>query len=129
MTTSVPTFAGWRALGTVVGSTNATLDGQQLLPDALVFPGQAVAVRDGAAMITLAQGSRLVFGRDTAAVFQQEEIEPAVLLTEGSLSIYRDNDAQRVRIRAGEVSVVPEFGFKTVGEIAMLNGAVIVRRN
>jgi hypothetical protein len=125
-TICVPLLAGSRAIGTVVGSTNATLEGQPPFPNALVFTGQSLTVKDGAAVISLTQGSRLVFGRETTAVFRQEEIEPAVLLRQGTLLLYHNDSARTLRIRAGDISVVPELGFKTVGEVALLNGAVVV---
>ena len=113
-------------LGSVAGSTNATVGGQPLLPNSLIFAGETLNVTDGAAVITLYNGVRLVFGQDTIASFLQDHVQVVVSLEQGGLSVYQRNGAATVRVKAGEVSVVPETGFQTLGQVAMLNGTVVV---
>jgi len=36
------------------------------------------------------------------------------------------NDGTPVRVKAGEISITPAAGFKSLGEVAMLNGSVVV---
>ena len=36
------------------------------------------------------------------------------------------NDGTPVRVKAGEISITPSAGFKTLGEVAMLNGSLVV---
>jgi hypothetical protein len=122
----IPLSAGLTPLGSVAGSTNATIGGQVPLPNTLIFPGETLKVADGAAVISLYNGIRLVFGQDTTGSFLQYRSELVVLLEQGSLSVYQRNGAGTVRVKAGEISVVPELGFQTLGQVAMLNGAVVV---
>src|SRR5438552_3822218 len=123
---SIPAFAGSAVVGSVGGSMNATLGGQPLLPNSVIFSGDSLKVRDGATVIALASGSRLVFGRETEARFLREGNGVTVLLGEGSVSVYHPEGSAEVRVNANNVSIAPAPGFKTLGEVAMLNGAIMV---
>src|SRR5436309_929597 len=123
---SIPAFAGSAVVGSVAGSMNATLGGQPLLPNSVIFSGDSLKVRDGATVIALASGSRLVFGRETEARFLREGNGVTVLLGEGSVSVYHPEGSAEVRVNANNVSIAPAPGFKTLGEVAMLNGAIMV---
>jgi hypothetical protein len=68
----------------------------------------------------------MVLGRDTVASFLRDSNEVTVLLGQGSVSVFHDVDGMPVRMKIGNVSVVPVSGFKTLGEVAMLNGTVVV---
>jgi hypothetical protein len=68
----------------------------------------------------------MVFGRDTAASFLRDSNEVTVLLGQGNVSVFHDGGGIPVRMKIGDVSVIPVSGFKTLGEVAMLNGAVVV---
>jgi hypothetical protein len=68
----------------------------------------------------------MVFGRDTVASFLRDSDEVTVLLGQGNVSVFHDVSGTPVRMKIGDVSVVPVSGFKTLGEVAMLNGTVIV---
>jgi hypothetical protein len=105
---------------------NATLGGQALLPNTTVFSGDSLQVKDGAAVVAIGQGSRLVFGRETVASFLREAGEVTVLLGQGNVSMYQAQAGVGLRVKVGTVSVVPVAGFKTLGEVAMVNGAVVV---
>ena len=113
-------------IGSVAGGANASIGGQSILPSTLIFSGETLTVADGAAVITMYNGSRLVFGKDTTASFQQQRSEVTVLLEQGSVSVYHRNTFGTVRVRAGEISVVPESGFQTLGQVAILNDAIVV---
>jgi len=121
----VPAFA-LAPLGSVAGSTNATLGGRPLLPNALIFTGETLKVAEGAAIVTLRNGIRLVSSQDTTVSFQQGPSEVVVSLEQGSVSVYQRGGAGRVRLKIGDVSVVPETGFQTLGQVAMLDGVVVV---
>ena len=123
---SIPAFAGSAVVGSVAGSMNATLGGQPLLPNSVIFSGDSLKVRDGATVIALASGSRLVFGRETEASFLREGNGVTVLLGGGSVSVYHPEGSAEVRVKANDVSIAPAPGFKTLGEVAMLNGAIVV---
>jgi hypothetical protein len=123
---ALPALAGSAVVGSVAGSMNATVGGQTLLPNTTLFSGDSLQVKDGVAVVALGSASRMVFGRDTAASFLQDPNEVTVLLTQGSVSLSHEANGMPVRMRIGDVSVVSVWGFKTLGEVAMLNGAVVV---
>src|SRR2546426_1506071 len=129
---SMATFASGRAsagsavIGSVAGSRNATLGGEPLLPSAVVFSGDSLKVGDGATVIALSQGSRLVFGRETQASFLRDGNAVAVLLGQGSVSLYHPEGGAELRVKVNGLSIEPARGFKTLGEVAMLDGAVVV---
>ena len=121
-----PVFAGSAVVGSVAGTMNATVGGQTLLPNTTLFSGDSLQVKDGVAVVALGNASRMVFGRDTVASFLRESDEVTVLLGQGSISVFHDVSGAPVRMKIGDVSVVPVSGFKTLGEVAMLNGVVVV---
>jgi hypothetical protein len=105
---------------------NATVGGQTLLPNTTLFSGDNLQVKDGMAVVALGSASRIVFGRDTVASFLRDSNEVTVLLSQGNVSVFHDVAGMAVRMKIGNVSVAPVSGFKTLGEIAMLNGAAVV---
>lgn len=123
---SVSAFGGSAVVGSVAGSMNATMGGQALLPNTTVFSGDSLAVKDGAAVVAVDPGGRLVFGRETVASFLRETGEVTVLLGQGNVSLYRAAEGVSLRVKVGEVSILPAAGFKTLGEVALLNGVVVV---
>jgi len=126
LVTAVPAFAGSAVVGSVAGSMNATVCGQTLLPNTTLFSGDSLQVKDGMAVVALGSASRIVFGRDTVASFLGDSNEVTVLLGQGNVSVFHDVAGMPVRMKIGNVSVVPVSGFKTLGEVAMLNGAIVV---
>ena len=123
---AVPVFAASAVVGSVAGSLNATVGGQTLLPNTTLFSGDSLQVKDGVAVVALGSTSRIVFGRDSMASFLRDSNEVTVLLSQGNVSVFRDVDGIPVRMKIGDVSVVPVSGFKTLGEVATLNGTVVV---
>jgi len=122
----VPAFGGSAVVGSVAGSMNATLGGQALIPNTTIFSGDSLQVKDGAAVVAVGRGSRLVFGRETVASFLREASEVTVLLGQGNVSLYQGQAGVNLRVKVGTVTVAPTGEFKTLGEIAMVNGAVVV---
>jgi len=122
----LPAFAGSAIVGSVAGSMNATVGGQTLLPNTTLFSGDSLQVKDGVAVVALGSTSRMVFGHDTVASFLRESDEVTVLLGQGNVSVFHNADGMPVRMKVGTVSVVPVSGFKTLGEVALLNGTVVV---
>jgi len=122
----LPAFAGSAIVGSVAGSMNATVGGQTLLPNTTLFSGDSLQVKDGVAVVALGSTSRMVFGHDTVASFLRGSNEVTVLLGQGSVSLFHNADGMPVRMKIGTVSVTPVSGFKTLGEVAMLNGTVVV---
>jgi len=122
----VPALAGSVVVGSVAGSMNATVGGQALLPNTTLFSGDSLQVKDGVAVVALGGASRIVFGRDTAASFLRDSYEVTVLLDQGNVSLFQDAEGTPVRMKIGDVAIAPVSGFKTLGEVAMLNGAVVI---
>jgi len=123
---AAPVFAGSAVVGSVSGSMNATVSGQAVLPNATLFSGDNLQVKDGLAVVALGTSSRMVFGRNTVASFLRDSNEVTVLLDQGSVSLFHDANGAPVRMKIGTLSVVPVSGFKTLGEVALLNGAVVI---
>ncbi len=119
-----PMMAGSAAIGSVAGSRNATLSGQAMVPNTTVFSGDSLQVRNGVAVVAMDKGSRMVFGQQTEASFLRGENDVTVLLGHGNVSLYHPGASGALRVKAGDVTVQPASGYKTLGEVAMLNGAV-----
>jgi hypothetical protein len=123
---AAPAFAGSAVIGSVAGSLNATVGGQALVPNSVIFSGDSLQVRDGAAVIALENGSRMAFGRETEASFLRGSSGVEVLLGHGDVSMYQSDGRMGLAVKAGEYEVRPAGGYKTLGEVAMLNGLVTV---
>jgi hypothetical protein len=121
-----PMMAGSAAIGSVAGSRNATLSGQEMVPNTTVFSGDSLQVRNGVAVVAMDKGSRMVFGEQTAASFLRTADNVTVLLGHGNVSLYHPGESLGLQVKAGDVTVAPASGYKTLGEVAMLNGAVQV---
>ncbi len=126
MMSVVPTFGASAVVGSVAGGTNATIGGQALVPNTTLFSGDSLRVRDGAAVVAMGMGSRMVFGRETVASFERGTDEVTVLLGQGNVSMYHPESGMAMRVKIGEVTVLAEKGYKTLGEVAMVNGTVVV---
>jgi hypothetical protein len=122
----IPMMAGSAAIGSVAGSRNATLSGQAVAPNTTVFSGDSLQVRDGVAVVAMDKGSRMVFGQETEASFLRTANKVTVLLGRGNVSLYHPGASLGLQVKAGGVTVAPASGYKTLGEVAMLNGAVQV---
>jgi hypothetical protein len=122
----MPVLAGSAAIGSVAGSRNATLSGEAMVPNTTVFSGDNLQVRDGVAVVAMDQGNRMVFGRETQASFLREAKDVTVLLSRGDVSMYHPGASLGVRVKAGDATVSPVPGTKTLGEVAMLDGSLVV---
>jgi hypothetical protein len=122
----VPMLGASAVVGSVAGGTNATIGGQVLVPNTTLFSGDSLRVRDGAAVVAMGMGSRMVFGRETEASFERGADEVTVTLGQGNVSMYHPENGMAMRVKIGEVSVLAEKGYKTLGEVAMVNGTVVV---
>ncbi|HLY61066.1 MAG TPA: hypothetical protein VKV95_09985 [Terriglobia bacterium] len=121
-----PSFAASAVIGSVAGGTNATIGGQALMPNTTLFSGDSLQVKDGAAVVAMGMGSRMVFGRETLASFEKGTDDVTVTLAQGNVSMYHPVNGTAMRVKIGDVSVLVEKGYKTLGEVAMVNGAVVV---
>ncbi|HUI42452.1 MAG TPA: hypothetical protein VL523_10840, partial [Terriglobia bacterium] len=90
------------------------------------FSGDSLQVRDGAAVVALENGNRMAFGRETEASFLREANAVEVVLGQGNVSLYQASNRTGMKVKAGEYEVAPATGYKTLGEVAMLNGVVTV---
>jgi len=126
MLASVPVFAGSAVVGSVAGTMNASIGGQALLPNTTIFSGDSLQVKDGAAVVALDNGNRVALGKDTVASFERNDNTVTVVLTEGGVSLFNSDSKAALRVRAGGVTVEPVPGFKTMGEVAMMNGTILV---
>jgi hypothetical protein len=123
---AAPAYPGPAVVGLVAGSTNASVGGETILPNTTLFSGDRLEVNDGVAVVALGSTSRMVFGRDTVASFLRESDDVTVLLGHGEVSLFHAESAVPVRVKAGDISVVPVSGFETLGGVAAGNGFVVV---
>jgi hypothetical protein len=126
MVAVAPALAGSAVIGSVAGSMNASIGGQALLPNTTIFSGDSLQVKDGVAVIAVGNNSRVIFGRDTVASFLRDNNAVTVVLSQGNVSLLHASEGTPVRVKAGEVAVTAAGGFKTLGEVAMLNGSVVI---
>jgi hypothetical protein len=118
--------AGPTAIGSLVGSRNATLDGQAPLPHTTMLSGDDLQVNDGLAIVALDQGNRMILGRGTEASFSREADGVTVSLARGNVSLYHSEEGSGFRVKAGDVTVAPAKGYRTLGEVAMADGLLLV---
>jgi hypothetical protein len=124
--TSIPAPASSAAIGSVTATTNATLNGQPLLPKSAVFSGDMLSVKNGAVEIVLSDGSRLVFGQDTEASFLGEVNVVTAVLGHGTVVLFHPTGSAGLQLKVSDFLIVPAEEFKTQGQVAMLNGEVVV---
>ncbi|HET7212240.1 MAG TPA: hypothetical protein VFL79_01515 [Terriglobia bacterium] len=117
---------GPAAVGSLVGSRNATLDGHAPLPHTVLLSGDKVAVKDGLAMVTLDRGNRMILGRDSEAVFLREAGVLTIEITRGNLSLYHSPGGSGLRVKAGNVTVAPAGYPEALGEFALADGLLMV---
>jgi hypothetical protein len=123
---AVPAVAGSAVIGSVAASMNATVGGQTLFPNTTLFSDDRLQVGEGLAVLTLGSASRTVFGHDTVASFLRDSNEVTVLVGQGNVYVVQDVKGIAVRVKVGDVSVVPVSGFTTLGKVAALNGTIVV---
>jgi hypothetical protein len=119
-------MGGPTPVGSLVGSTNATLNGHTPLPHTAVLSGDSLQVSNGLAVVALDQGNRMVMGRDTKAAFSREGNTVMVALARGTISLYHPKATRSFRVKVGEAVVSPFQAPQTLGEIAMTNGLLLV---
>src|SRR2546423_13089561 len=105
---------------------NATVSGQPLIPNAVVFSGDNLNVANGATVLALGDGSRLMFGRDTKASFLRDGDQVTVQLEQGSVSVYHTGANSGLRVKVNDVSIEPVAGFTTMGQVAAVKGGIAV---
>jgi hypothetical protein len=119
-------FAGSAVVGSVAGSMNATVGGHEVVPNATIFSGDSLQVKEGVAVIAVGRGSRMVFGRESTVSFSREADSVTAVLGQGNVSVFYPDGGVGVRVKVGEVTIAPAKGFKTLGEVAMANGTIVV---
>jgi len=119
-------LGGSAAIGTIAGGLHATVGGEAIQPNTVVFSGDSLRVADGAAVVSMKTGSRVILGQRTAASFLQGSDEVILVLEQGNVSMYHPASATPLRVRLGALSVGSVRGFNTRGDVAMLDGVVVV---
>src|SRR5712692_7208165 len=115
--TSILARASSAAIGSVTATTNATLNGQPLLPRSAIFSGDTLAVKNGAVEIALSDGSRLVFGQDTEASFLGEGTLVTAVLGQGTVVLFHPKGSAGLQLKVSDFLIVPAEEFKTQGEV------------
>ena len=123
---AAPALAGSVAIGSVAGSMNARLSGQSLMANTTIFSGDSLEVRDGVAVVAIGNNNRLIFGRNTHASFIRDSSEVSVLLSQGDISLLHPIDGTPLRVKADQISLTPVAGMKTLVDVAVLEGTVVI---
>lgn len=113
-------------IGSLVGSKNATLDGQVPLPYTTVLNGDTLQVNDGLAMVALNHGNRMMLGSGSEASFSRQADGITVSLARGNMSLYHAEAGTGFKVKVGNVIVAPAQGYRTMGEVAMVDGLLLV---
>ncbi len=113
-------------IGSLVASRNATLDGQAPLSHTTMLSGDSLQVNDGLAIVALDQGNRMILGRGTEASFLRQADGVTVSLARGNVSLYHSQQGSGFRVKVGDVTVAPAKGYRTLGEVAMADGLLMV---
>jgi|SRR5271157_940190 len=125
---AVPAFAGSSIVGSLAGSMNATIGGQPAPEGSVLFSGDSLKVKDGAAVVAFGRGGRAVFGRNSEVSFLREGESVAARLASGSVSIFQPGEERNgMLVKFDNVTIGPAGGYKTLGEVAMLGDTVVVR--
>jgi len=76
--------------------------------------------------VALGNGNRVALGRETVAKFLRNDNAFTVVLTEGNVSLFHPDNQSAVKVQVGNVTVEPAPGFKSLGEVAMANGTIVI---
>lgn len=114
------------AIGSVIGSKNTTLNGRTSLPHTTVLSGDTLRVSDGVAMVVLNHGTRLMLGRGTTATLIRPNGGVVAALSRGSIRFYHAMEGTGFRVKIGDVTVSPAQDHRTLGEVAMASGLLLV---
>jgi hypothetical protein len=114
------------AVGSLVGSRNATLDGERPLPNTVLLSGDKLQVNGGLAMVTLKRGNRVALDGQSEASFLREAGIVTVVMKRGSLSLYHPQGGSRFRVKVGNLTIVLAGGSRTLGEVVMAGGILVV---
>ncbi len=68
----------------------------------------------------------MILGHNTNASFLQEAEGVTVAMTSGRMSLYQAAAGTGFRVKAGDVTVAPSQGYKTLGDVAMADGLLLV---
>lgn len=68
----------------------------------------------------------MLLGSNTDASFLEEADGVTVSMTRGNMSLYHPEASKGFRVKIGDVTVLPAKGYRTMGEVAMLNGLLQV---
>ncbi len=124
--TTTSQSAGGGAIGMVARTVDSTLDGQTARAYTALFNGDRLAA-SGLTVVKLNNGGQVVLAPNTIAAFTKGADNVTVKLEQGTVTLNRTNAGGILRVEAGEVLVVPATGFRTLGEVAMLDGKITVK--
>jgi hypothetical protein len=127
MLTAVPSFAGTVVVGSVAGGTDATVGSEKLVPGYTLFSGDNVHVQKGQAFINVGHGTHLVFGQNTSVSLDKGSDGVTAYLSKGSVSlVHPGEDSDSVRLKIGNLMIVPGQGFATVAQVAATDRELVI---
>ena len=127
MVCALPVFAGSDVVGSLIGSTEVTVDGLPAQPGQTIFSGDRLQVSNGSATVWMEGGSGIVLGHNTVASFVRDSNATTAKLSRGRARIYCAHDYRvLLRVRSGDVTISPARGSRTLGEVLMADQTLTV---
>ena len=120
MARAVPIFAGSEVVGSLIGSTDVTVDGLPALPSQTIFSGDRLQVSNGVAAVIMEGGGGIVLGHNTVASFVRDSNATTATLSEGRARIYCGYGyGPQLHLKSGAITISPALASKTLGEVVI----------
>ena len=116
--------AGPAPLGSVRCEGAVYVGAAKVPSDTALFSGDRVVTKDGRATLSLAHGSRLLIGRDTAAAISSSEAGLTLGLERGHIT-FRSNPLAPIQVETSGLSLAPQGKYPSLADVALLSGGTV----
>jgi len=114
-------------IGVVTESSQASIGGSPVLRGQTVLDGDRMLVGDGAAVILLADTTKVIVRGDTEVSFERDRDGAALArLSRGDVSFSHDGDNPEIRVQTGNITVRPSTHLHTQGIVTIRDGALTI---
>jgi len=118
--------AGPAPVGSLVGCKDAVLDGRPPLAHTTILSGDRLKVNDGLAIVSLGRGNRIVLAARSEVSFLSDGGSVTVSLVRGGIWFLHPQAGSDFKIVAFDVAIQPSVGSRTLGEITMVDGLLMI---
>lgn len=113
-------------VGFLVAGNNTTISGQPATRGQTLMSGDTLSVGTGEAEIAMGNGSKAGLGHDTEISLERNRTETLLNLSRGGVALSHPKGGVDVRLRAGNLSILPAPGVDTRAEVQLTKGELIV---